>query len=834
MLKRNKGLFLGLLLILVGLAFVYREALFSGKVLFPSNLLASFYSPWSTHQFPGWGAGIPNKPIGGNDQVRLLYPARTFTNSQLNLGQLPSWNPYVFSGSPHLANFQSAVFYPLHMLYFLLPQISAWSILIVVPFVLGFIGMYIYLRQLKLVELACCIGAIAFSFSGFLSAWTQENATVGHAALWLPFILFGIEKLLASSKKVFYASLIAVFLACSFLSGFYQITFYIYAVTFFYGIFRIWSLKRVRLYYFGLLCVSFLFSLCLSAVQLIPSAQAFFSSARSSSSVWYLFDEYLVPLTHFVRLLIPDILGNPGTYSYAGKGFYHETLLYIGIAPLLFALFAFFKLQKSSLVRFFSSVFVVSLFFAIKSPFSLWFFKLPLPLITTFLPSRIFFITGSCLSILAAFGLSYFMQEKKYKVDRITLFNISFFCLVTILTIGALILQINYLPGLKNTLLETTRINLLQRETLPSAALSRSILKNMILPLVFLVVTTLTIVLPIKRKKIALGILLLTFISQFYFLQKYAVTGYSQFLYPEHFIFSYLQKESGTDRFLAFGRPILGNVAQDKKLQTPEGIDAVFPVRYGQLATAAKNGGKVVEDIPRIEVTLSELGLSETILDNVRRLRLMSTIGVKNIFFYNETKLSENDIYKKFPSPQFKILWSRDNWYAFENTFVLPRAFLVNNFVVKQDKQEIVDTFFDPEFDPAKTLVLEENLPAEVVFTNEASGSARIVSYAPTKIEIDVQTSAVQLLFLSDNYFPGWVAFVDGEETKLYRANYTFRAVLVPAGSHTVTFSYEPTTVKIGLVISFVSTMLLLLLIYFSVVLLGKIRKFSVKNRLTR
>jgi len=58
-------------------------------------------------------------------------------------------------------------------------------------------------------------------------------------------------------------------------------------------------------------------------------------------------------------------------------------------------------------------------------------------------------------------------------------------------------------------------------------------------------------------------------------------------------------------------------------------------------------------------------------------------------------------------------------------------------------------------------------------------------------------------------YYPaGWKAYVDGEEVPIYRANYLFRAVPVPAGEHTVTLRFEPESHRIGLIISWITTLL--------------------------
>ena len=65
-----------ILFVIIGLLSIYRQVIFDGKILFPSNFLAQFYSPWRTEKFSGWEVGIPHKPIG-DDQIRIFYPERT-------------------------------------------------------------------------------------------------------------------------------------------------------------------------------------------------------------------------------------------------------------------------------------------------------------------------------------------------------------------------------------------------------------------------------------------------------------------------------------------------------------------------------------------------------------------------------------------------------------------------------------------------------------------------------------------------------------------------------------------------------------------------------------
>ncbi len=801
----------GFFLILCGLTYIYRGALLEGKILFPSNLLVSFFSPWSTTTFPGWGHAIPNKPIGGNDQLRLFYPGRTLTNEAIREGRFPLWNPYTFSGSPLLANFQSAVFYPLHLLYLLLPQITAWSVLVITPFVLGFIFMYIFLSSLGCHPKASLIGSIAFSFSGFIAAWTQENAAVGQTALWLPIMLFSGKKMIETGKLK-YLILSSIVLSCSFLSGFYQLTFYQVVIYWTYCLFLVfYRIERDKGKKILLLFGSFCFFICICSVQLLPSIEAFYLSPRGSTSVWYLFEQYLLPVSHLLHVFFPDLNGNPGYYNYFGSGFYHETLLYIGIIPLVFALYSIKIMRKNSTAVFFLLVTVISIFLTIKSPFTTWFYHLNLPLLSTFLPSRILYVATFSLAVLSGLGSNYYLTLEKQKAQRF----LRRICVLMSLCMAlpAFYVGIAVLVTMKISPSIATVLHMLYITPLSHSQLM-IMLKNMALSWVMIVSIYLLSLTRIKQSLKLIILILLTALGQFYFLQKYSVVGYRQFLYPDHFIFSYLKEKNDLYRFIAFGRSILGNVASDKHIYAPFGLDAVFPNRYGQLVQAAKNGGIVKKDVPRIEVGLSELGETESLVDNDRRLRLLSLLGIKYIFFYLEEPIKTSDLPHKIPAEQFQFLWEKEHWYAYENKQVLPRVFLTTDYTVQTTDQGIVDALFAKDFDPRKKVVMEEPITVfSPIPTNHQPGTATILLYEPEQIRIQSTSNSNSILFLSDNYYPGWQAYIDGRETKIYRADYTFRAVILPPGTHLVIFRFKPVTFYLGLKISIFSVSLFFLIV---------------------
>ena len=77
-------------------------------------------------------------------------------------------------------------------------------------------------------------------------------------------------------------------------------------------------------------------------------------------------------------------------------------------------------------------------------------------------------------------------------------------------------------------------------------------------------------------------------------------------------------------------------------------------------------------------------------------------------------------------------------------------------------------------------------------------------------MELIARTEAPVYLVMSDVYYPGWTATIDDQPTTLYPANFAFRAVLVPPGEHRVTFTFEPTTWRIGMGISVLTLMALI------------------------
>ncbi len=132
----------------------------------------------------------------------------------------------------------------------------------------------------------------------------------------------------------------------------------------------------------------------------------------------------------------------------------------------------------------------------------------------------------------------------------------------------------------------------------------------------------------------------------------------------------------------------------------------------------------------------------------------------------------------------------------YQNLAVLPRAFAVYQARVIPGDEQALALLRDPAFDPGREVILAEG---EALAAEGERATVEIVAYEPERVQLEARLDAPGYLVLTDAYYPGWTAEVDGQPAPIRRADLYFRAVALEAGEHQVTFRYRPASVRLGL-----------------------------------
>lgn len=165
------------------------------------------------------------------------------------------------------------------------------------------------------------------------------------------------------------------------------------------------------------------------------------------------------------------------------------------------------------------------------------------------------------------------------------------------------------------------------------------------------------------------------------------------------------------------------------------------------------------------------------------------------------------------------------------NPYALGNAWFVEDIRIVDGANAESDALND--IDPATTAVVDR--PFEAFVTNAHPGVAedaavRLTAYTPKQLDYEYTTSQPGTLVFSEIYYPhGWKATIDGESVDHFRADYTLRALNVPAGSHHITFLFDPDSVRKGDRIA-VACVIVMYLIILAGIAAGVVKLFNNRN----
>ncbi len=195
-LAKNRSILVGLVLLAVPLIW-FAPVVLGGKTLLPADNLYQF-QPWASLADQA-GVESPHNELL-SDLVLENYVWKGFLRQTIAQGELPLWNPYLFSGVPFLAAGQHSALYPLSVVFYVLPLPLAYGVFTWLQLALAGLGMFLFGRALRLGRLASLFAGLAVMFSGFMVVSVVFTMIVA-AASWLPWLLACIEMIARKQEE---------------------------------------------------------------------------------------------------------------------------------------------------------------------------------------------------------------------------------------------------------------------------------------------------------------------------------------------------------------------------------------------------------------------------------------------------------------------------------------------------------------------------------------------------------------------------------------------------------------------------------------------------------
>ena len=734
----------------------------------------------------------------------VQYPGKIFLTEMLKEGQLGFWNPYIFMGFPLLAEPEVGPLYPLNLLFALpIPPYYALTLFIVIHYSLAGVFSYLLARSLDISRAGSFVSGLVFAFGGFLMA-QLTNINILTGSIWLPLILCLFSQAIRRRSYTF-AIGAGVILALQILPSHPQIILYILIILGLYYLYSLLTLPRAEMRPTLTLSLISLTTVVvgmgLAAVQLIPTYQLKELSALSESPGYDFVTAYSLPKFRLLSFLFPNFLGNP-VIGYKGEPFFEEHHGYVGILPLILAALAWGR-RRDPQVRFFGLLAPLSIVLALGNETPLYHLLARVPVFNYFrVPARWLLALTFCLAILAGYGLDHLLEqpEKRSRANWGRWLVIA--GLVLTLTLPSLFFYRKQAMSVTSFIMEhlysgtaiyalRALIRYLPRfPDAPQTNLLARLFPPLLNPLIFFLLmfnsSALLLFLFLRKKvpsgwfqMIAAGLITLDLF----------MTGGTTINRVQDA--SYFDKRASTV-FLEKNLGLARIYSPDREGQAPQKLLDYFPMIYRIQSTGS---------LPSVSV-LSSQRYDEFTGALLQNTRLLNLAGVKYILTAREEPEEwwHNTLHKVYSEEALNI---------YENLDVMPRAFLVHQAEVPSSDEAILAQLIGEEFDLSSSILLEdERALARLESVTRASPPAegrddvKIVEYEANRVVIETTSSQAGFLFLSDTYYPGWRAWVDGQEETVYRADYLFRAVLVPSGQHAVEFIFDPVAFKIGLAVA--------------------------------
>ena len=722
------------------------------------------------------------------------YPFRDFFGRALKEFRLPLWSPEINYGFPLFAEGQAGALYFFNLLASIsLPTFVGLNYNLIFHFWIAALGTYAFLRTLGCLRLAALSGGITYAFSGFLVVRAMSFNYLDVCA-WMPVFFLLVECALRRNRLIYLWGG-GLVIGLQFLAGHPQATVYSTGAGILYGIYRGIE-RRCGWKFWLLLFLGPIMGTGLAAVQLLPTAELVEFSVRRSGVGIERFVSMSLPPERIITFLLPNFFGNSSTGSYWGReaGFYIQLCGYMGILPFLLSLVAI-KERRDSYSGYFCVFCGLALILVLGRYMTVYENFYNLPVLNYFrIPTRFLQWLAFGMAVLGGLGLDRVLRSSasEYRKGRL------YFCALLALGAGAMAwLNRAVLTGEGVSLGQKWSSGMYQYQL----DLQGDLWRCGLILLLGGIVLSLGGGGPRKRLLIGIAAALLIYGDLYH-----------------------------------FGSSFNGIIPSQVYQETPD--SAAFILRDGEAKSAAP---------PRLLSLINEknspydwhAGWSldqDSYLQYPRTLRYYtgSMYGLANVLpGWSPLHLKRQwELTKGYPAImpmggiEYVVSHQALNWPGLElgfdagvkvyrHTKALPHAYMVGEYRVVKDSKKRLQYLSSSVFDPRREVVLEREPEGRYAPVYPGKGSdVRIVSYSEEDIIIELGEHRGGFLVLSDTYYPGWRAYIDGLEQEILQANHVFRALEVPPGARQLVFSYEPESFAMGIWTS-AGTMGLLALMFF-------------------
>lgn len=711
------------------------------------------------------------------EDILMFFPFKAFAAEVLRSGTTPLWNPYVFSGTPFLADSQTAVFHPATLMLALLAKGSlsyrAGELAVVVQFCVAVIGMYAYLRSLRLERWSSAAGALVFTFGGFMVSHVRHLPII-NVAVWLPWFLYAVERF-AGSRRLIWGVIGSVFLLFAFLGGHLQTVLYVFSFGLIYCVWRVYPeiiaeervFARISL---GLRSMMpFPAALLLGAFQLLPTLELLPLSTRAIDVSYHLTTDFSMPLQNLIMTVAPNFMGGIAGRYWGAWSYWWEFGSYVGIFALLAATTAAF-VRRSRFQVFYMAAAVISLLLALgANTFLHPLFYLIWPgFHLNRAPSRLLLIFTFSTAVLCAYGLEKLLAGRNNDALLDTAKRgLSFFTVIMAIMLPFMYAGLiaaptrrlfEYFGTAADSLiwaLVLTGLSLVVLASLRNSALKDGTIKAMMISLI---------------------IFDLFSIWRGWYVEERRPETY----FPSDAVIDYLRSDK--DMFRVDNRDVWPpNAGSVYRIQTVSGSNTLSLADQSRIAGLPK--------LLNVKYMVARKDLDDPIW---KKVRVIDGVSVYRYRAY------------------------------------VPRAYLVSAAQIEPDRETILKEISDAEFSPQDLVYLEDaSLRKKIARLSKLPMDYNIEldSYEPNRLKYHVNNAEPGLMVLSEIYYPGWKARVDGRDANIYRADYALRAVWLEPGRHEVEMSFLPPSFLKGLYVSLITVSILIIMLAAEEVFRRKMQK---------